>query len=361
MFLGSNEIISSSFAAIWRSSPVEAHAVETLQRPHHRAFQSFEAFMEVRSVNASRLIIVDQFGFGHFQTIQAAVDSIPFNNTHFYTILVTGGIYDLWCCILISVFEFLPDSASVNFNFIMEQRETTFAAFNDPNSRPGRPLGTFHSATVAVNAPNFIARGMTFQNTAPAPANGSSGGQAVALQVSGDQVAFYNCSFRGRQDTLYDHKGRHYFRNCYIEGSVDFIFGDGLSLYKACQIHAVGSGFITAQKRQNASEDTGFSFVDCQVTGSNTSIELYLGRAWGPFSRVVYASCYMDAIIAPQGWHNWGDKSRELTVSYSEFNCSGPGARTSKRVIWSRQLDFSEASPFVNVSFVQGDKWLPYG
>ena len=82
-------------------------------------------------------------------------------------------------------------------------------------------------------------------------------------------------------------------------------------LVQECEVYSVGSGFITAQKRQNLSDDTGFSFVGCNITGSNQDIDVYLGRAWGPFSRVIYASCYMDANIDPNGWHNWGDSSKE--------------------------------------------------
>jgi pectinesterase len=69
------------------------------------------------------------------------------------------------------------------------------------------------------------------QNTAPAPASGTVGRQAVAVRVQGDLAAFYRCRFYGAQDTLYDKNGRHYYYNCYIEGSIDFIFGDARSLF----------------------------------------------------------------------------------------------------------------------------------
>jgi len=70
------------------------------------------------------------------------------------------------------------------------------------------------------------------QNTTPVPPPGAVGKQAVALRISGDTAAFVGCKFLGAQDTLYDHIGRHYFKDCYIEGSVDFIFGNALSLYE---------------------------------------------------------------------------------------------------------------------------------
>ena len=101
-------------------------------------------------------------------------------------------------------------------------------------------------------------------------------------------AAFIGCKFIGAQDTLYDHTGRHFFNKCYIQGSVDFVFGNGLSLYQGCHLHAKTNSFgaLTAQKRESFLEETGFSFVKCRVTGSGA---LYLGRAWGTFSRVVFA------------------------------------------------------------------------
>ncbi|KAB5547555.1 hypothetical protein DKX38_010961 [Salix brachista] len=172
----------------------------------------------------------------------------------------------------------------------------------------GRQLGTFGSATFAVNSPYFIAKDITFKNKAPLPPSGALGKQAVALRISADTAAFISCKFIGAQDTLYDHIGRHYFKKCYIEGSVDFIFGNGLSLYEDCHLHAVTTSFgaLTAQKRQSFLEETGFSFVNCRITGSGA---LYLGRAWGNFSRVVFAYTYMDKIITPTGC--WYESTRD--------------------------------------------------
>lgn len=74
------------------------------------------------------------------------------------------------------------------------------------------------------------------QNTTPVPAPGAIGKQAVAFRISADTAAFFGCRFLGAQDTLYDHLGRHYYKDCYIEGSVDFIFGNGLSLFEVIVI-----------------------------------------------------------------------------------------------------------------------------
>nr|CAB3478259.1 unnamed protein product [Digitaria exilis] len=128
-------------------------------------------------------------------------------------------------------------------------------------------------------------------------------------------------------------------------------------LVQDCHVHAIARdyGALTAQNRQSMLEDTGFSFLSCRVTGSGA---LYLGRAWGTFSRVVFAYTYMDNIIIPRGWYNWGDPNRELTVFYGQYKCTGPGASYAGRVAWSHELTDDEAKPFISLSFIDGTEWV---
>lgn len=74
------------------------------------------------------------------------------------------------------------------------------------------------------------------KNTAPPASPGDIGNQAVALRIVGDQAAFYGCGFYGAQDTLHDDRGRHYFKECFIQGSIDFIFGNARSLYEVYEL-----------------------------------------------------------------------------------------------------------------------------
>ncbi|KAH7277141.1 hypothetical protein KP509_39G035900 [Ceratopteris richardii] len=218
-------------------------------------------------------------------------------------------------------------------------------------------LGTFASASVAIDSDYFVARDITFQNTSPPPLPGAVGMQAVALRISGDKAAFLDCRMLGSQDTLFDHVGRHFFLRCYIEGAIDFIFGDGRSLYLNCELHANAAtyGAIAASQRTSGNDNTGFSFVQCKITGTGL---LYLGRAWGQYARIIFAFCYFDNIIIPDGWYDWGDTSRRETVFFGEYRCWGPGAQPRWRASWSKQLAFQDVRPFLSLGYINGHKWF---
>ncbi|XP_041006327.1 probable pectinesterase 53 isoform X1 [Juglans microcarpa x Juglans regia] len=297
------------------------------------------------------LTVAKHPGAGDFTSIQDAIDSLPFINLVRVVIKVHAGVYTEKVNIPQLKSYITIEGAGA---------DKTIVQWGDTAQTPGprgQPMGTYASATFAVNSPYFFAKNITFKNTTPVPAPGAIGKQAVALRISADTASFVGCRFLGAQDTLYDHVGRHYYKDCYIEGSVDFIFGNGLSLFEGCHVHAIAQnmGALTAQGRSSLLDDTGFSFVNCKVTGSGA---LFLGRAWGPFSRVVFAYTYMDNIIIPKGWYNWGDPNREMTVFYGQYKCTGPGASFAGRVSWSRELTDEEAKPFISLSFIDGSEWI---
>ncbi|PIA50204.1 hypothetical protein AQUCO_01300738v1 [Aquilegia coerulea] len=243
-----------------------------------------------------------------------------------------------------------------------EGRECTVIEWHDracDKGSNGQQLRTYNTASVSVFARYFSARNISFKNTAPAPLPGMEGRQAAAFRISGDNAYFSGCGFHGAQDTLCDDAGRHYFKECYIEGSIDFIFGNGRSMYKDCELHSIATRFgsIAAHDRNSLTERTGFAFVGCRVTGTGP---LYVGRAMGQYSRIVFSYTYFDDIVAHGGWDDWDHTSnKNKTVFFGAYKCSGPGAAAvSGGASWAHELDYDSAHPFLAKSFVNGRHWI---
>jgi pectinesterase len=217
-----------------------------------------------------------------------------------------------------------------------------------------------------VNGAGFEADNVTFENSA------GNTGQAVAIAVRADRAVFKHCRFLGYQDTLFADYGRQYYTDSYIEGAIDFIFGNAAAAFDHSEIHARGPGYVTAQSRTSPHQSTGYVIVDSKVTtgpptgpsdnagpeGHRTGI--FLGRPWRPFARVVFMRTELPAEIRPEGWNNWGKESNEKTAWFAEFSNTGPGAATASRVTWTHHLTATEARQFEPKTFLAGpDHWNP--
>ncbi|CAL9076101.1 unnamed protein product [Musa textilis] len=293
-----------------------------------------------------RTIAVDPNHKGDFTSIQEAIDSIPNNNTHWIKIHVAAGVYR----------EKVNLSQSKRYVFLEgEGAHRTSIEWGD-HSPDRRGHGGKATATFTSSASSFVAAGISFKNTYDGSVNIR---QALAAAISGDKSSFYNCSFIGFQDTLFDRKGRHYFKDCYIEGVMDFIFGNGQSIYEGCTISLIRSamkpGFMTAQGRGSPKDPGGFVFKSCNVTGFQ---ETYLGRAWGAYSRVIFYRTFMSGIIIPQGWYAWNAIGHEGNITYAESECIGPGSDHSRRVEWERKLSDVELRYFIHMTYIDREGWL---
>ncbi|XP_043699313.1 pectinesterase-like [Telopea speciosissima] len=225
---------------------------------------------------------------------------------------------------------------------------------------------TFRSATVAAVGDGFIAKAMTFQNTA-----GPQKHQAVAFRSGSDQSVFYQCSFQGYQDTLYVHSQRQFYRNCDIYGTVDFIFGDAAVVFQNCNIYvrkpmSNQKNTITAQGRSDPNENTGISIHNCKITAASdlkavqSSYKTYLGRPWKEYSRTVVMKTYLDTLIDPAGWLEWSGNFALTTLYYGEYGNTGSGSSTSGRVKWKGYhiMTTSDAQKFTVPNFLGGGSWI---
>ncbi len=277
--------------------------------------------------------IVAKDGSGDFTSIQEAINAVPEMRSARTYIHIKPGIYK----------EKLTLPANkTNLSFIGEDALTTTLTYDDfaqKKNRFGENIGTSGSSSFFIYGDGFSATNLTFENSA------GPVGQAVAVRIDGDKVSFYNCRFLGNQDTLYPHgdRSRQYYKDCYIEGTVDFIFGFSTCYFENCEIFCKKSGYITAASTPEGA-NYGFVFKDCKIKGTAAANSFYLGRPWRPFAQVVFLGCEIPSIIRPEGWHNWGKASNEQTAFYAEYNCTGNGSDTSLRVTWAKQLDAEQAS-----------------
>ncbi|MES2240144.1 MAG: pectate lyase [Bacteroidota bacterium] len=278
-------------------------------------------------------VVVAQDGSGDYNSIQEAIYNSPSFPYKRVLITIKNGMYHEKVRI--------PEW-NTKISLIGESKEKTIISYEDYYGKIN--LGrnsTFMTPTVLVEANDFVASNLTIQNTA------GPVGQAIALSVVADRVVVSNCIILGNQDTLYTSgEGfKQYFKDCFIEGTVDFIFGSATAVFDNCTIHSKSNAYVTAASTPENSK-YGFVLMNCKLTAGEKATEVYLGRPWRINAKTVYLNCEMGKHIRKEGWNNWSKADAEKASFYAEYNCSGPGFQPKERVAWSHQLTKSEAKDY---------------
>ncbi|KAG8391641.1 hypothetical protein BUALT_Bualt01G0208500 [Buddleja alternifolia] len=301
-------------------------------------------------------VVVAQDGSGNYKTVSAAIAAAgKRSGSGRYVIHVKQGTYTENVDIGTSLKNIMLVGDGIGKTIITGSRSVDGGTT------------TFKSATVAVVGDGFIARGITFRNTA-----GAKNHQAVALRSGSDLSVFYQCSFEGYQDTLYVHSQRQFYRECDIYGTVDFIFGNAAVVFQNCNIYPRNppnkTNTITAQGRTDPNQNTGISIHNCRVTAApdlkpvQSSVKTYLGRPWKEYSRTVFMKTSLDSLINPAGWMPWSGNFALDTLYYGEYANTGPGSSTANRVKWKGYrviTSASEASRFAPGNFIAANTWIP--
>ncbi|MBF4488206.1 pectate lyase [Flavobacterium sp. CSZ] len=272
-------------------------------------------------------------GSGDFTKIQDAINACPSFPYEKVTVFVKNGIYKE----KIRIPEW-----NTHVALLGESKENTIITFDDNFSKinTGRN-STFFTYTLLVEGDDFSASNLTIKN-----ASGDNG-QAIALSLVANRAQVSNCSILGNQDTLYvsGKNAKQYFKDCYIEGTTDFIFGSATVLFENCEIRSIKNSYITAA---STPQDTTFGFVfqNCKLTAEPAATAVYLGRPWRIYAKTVYINCDMGKHIRPEAWHNWSKPEAEQNAFYGEYNNRGEGYQPTKRVVWSHQLSKKEAGEY---------------
>ena len=267
-------------------------------------------------------IVVSRDGTGNFRTLQEAIESARAFMDYTVTIYVKNGVYKE---------KVIVPSWVENIDIIGEDRDKTIITYDDHANI--NKMGTFRTYTVKVEGSDITFKNLTIEN------NAAQLGQAVALHTEGDRLKFINCRILGNQDTIYTGAKftRLYFKDCYIDGTTDFIFGPSTALFEDCIIHSKRNSYVTAASTPKEAK-YGYVFKHCKLTAEPGVDKVYLGRPWRPYAYTLFIECELGKHIVLAGWHNWGKQSNEETARYMEYKNTGEGANASERVAWSKQL-----------------------
>jgi pectin methylesterase-like acyl-CoA thioesterase len=305
------------------------------------------------SPSKTRTIIVAKDESGDVTTVQEAFDLVPLNSMGTIIIYIKDGMYKE---------KLKLASGKVNVIIRGQSRDKTILTYDDYSGKPGTSIGTSTSETLSIQANDVVVQNITIQNTA-------TQAQAVALNVTGDRLVFEKCNILGYQDTYYTwNSGRVYNKDCFIEGTVDFIFGSGVAIFDNCTINEKRNGGTLTAAATYDYLKFGYVFMNCKITtdpvgyDGNPINSFLLGRPWQNSPQTVFIKCEEPAILDPAGWSTWN----VTPALYAEYKCTGAGSNTSKRINISRQLTDAEAATYTitnifskntNTSF--GFDWTP--
>ena len=288
-------------------------------------------------------LVVARDGTGEFRTIDEAIEVCRAFMDYHKVIFVKKGIYKE---------KLVIPSWLQNIEICGEDVNETVITYDDHANI--NKMGTFRTYTLKVEGNDITLKNITIEN------NSARLGQAVALHTEGDRIKVIHCRIIGHQDTIYTGVAgtRLFFRDCYICGTTDFIFGPSIAWFEGCTIESLVNSYITAASTPK-DQPFGYIFNNCRLTAKEGVNQVYLGRPWRDYGYTLFMNCDLGKHIRPEGWHHW-EKQREQTARYLEYNNHGEGASTKERVVWSRQLTKKEAVVITpETVFSISDRWNP--
>jgi pectinesterase len=305
-------------------------------------------FFLAGNLSAQTNLFVAADGSAQFKSVQAAIMSVPSGSRENPVVIhIKPGTYKELVYI---------QREKTFFKLVGENPTNTILTFNlyaGLTNFDGEPVGTFRTPSTTIDADDFTAENITFENSA------GPVGQALAIRVDGDRASFRNCHFLGWQDTILLNRGRQYFENCYIAGHTDFIFGAATAWFEKCKINCLRDGYITAASTP-VDQPFGFVFSNCKITGENSGVKTYLGRPWRIYASTIYLNCEMSGVVRPEGWNDWKKPEAHATARYAEFNSTGAGASPTNRPAWTKQLQKSDVEKITLEKVLGGaDGWNP--
>ncbi|KAH8647390.1 pectin lyase fold/virulence factor [Xylariales sp. PMI_506] len=269
-----------------------------------------------------------------YSTIQAAVSSISTSSTTAHSIFIYSGTYTEQVTIpalsaKLTIYGETANTASYTSNVVnLEWAYSAAEGYSDEET-----------AALINLSENVAVYNINIKNTYGA------GSQAIALSAYNAEQGYYGVGLYGYQDTLLAETGTQVYANCYIQGAVDFIFGQHAPVWitKSTIAVSAGGGCITANGRASSTDPSFYVINDCTIeTASGASVgegTVYLGRPWSEYARVVYQNSALSDIISSAGWSEWSssEPNTEYAV-FEEYDNNGDGSNTADYVSFSSVL-----------------------
>jgi pectinesterase len=315
------------------------------------------------------VVTVAKDGTGQFRTIQEAVNQAPATGE---VIRIAPGTYREKIHI---------GQPGIRLVGTGREPQNVVLSWNDAAITAG---GTSKSGSVSVDADEFAAENLTIENTWESEhSRTEEGSQAVALLMSSDRAVLDRVRLVGAQDTLYANSrtcheslpkdgsappantaacnaSRQYFRDSYIEGHVDFIFGDAKAVFDHCELHPrhYPTVMLTAQSKHFPAEDSGYYFLHCRITGEANGDKIFFGRPWRDYSTVYFYDTDIEKPMAADGWSDWSGRLK--TSTYREYNSHGPGVNGGSRIVVYPTLSGDDEKRLTPRALLSGnDGWDP--
>ncbi len=265
-------------------------------------------------------VIVAQDGSGDYISVQEAINAAPSDRTEPWLIFVKNGSYHE-CVVIPEDKPYLHligqdrEKTIIHYSLNVGKKpeegqtddETAYWQYSvhNPVSDVYKRLG----CVVTVFAADFYTENITYANDYGV--DFQKGPQALAMNSIGDRASFYNCAFRSFQDTwktTTNDSYRHYVKDCWIEGAVDYFYGGGDVLLEECTLYNVRRASVIVAPCQDKAK-YGYVFRNCIVDGNEKSKEdslTKLGRPWHNSPKAVYIHTVMKIPVAQEGWTNMG-------------------------------------------------------
>ena len=299
-------------------------------------------------------LVVARDGTGEFRTVDEAIEVCRAFMDYHKVIFVKKGVYKEKLIIPSWLQHIEICGEDVNETIITYDDHANVKILLGTAAPREQPMGTFRTYTLKIEGNDITLKNITIKN------NAARLGQAVALHTEGDRIKVINCRIIGHQDTIYTGVAgtRLFFKDCYICGTTDFIFGPSVAWFEGCTIESLVNSYVTAASTPK-DQLFGYIFNNCRLTAKEGVDKVFLGRPWRDYGYTLFMNCELGKHICPEGWHHW-EKQREQTARYLEYNNRGEGADTKGRVAWSRQLTKKEATAITpETVFSISDGWSP--